>query len=300
MLSGLLIILLPLFVGYLIKLNNRPLLHLANRLLSAMVYVILFLMGVSLAMLDNIGENLVSILAYASVFFLCTFGANLLFLWLLDKKDPWHVPAHKQSKPPSRIKMVLESLQLCGVVVVGFFVGLTGWSIFHYASHASQGALIFLLWLVGLQLRNSGMSPKQILINRRGTTVAIVMGVSALAGGALAAYLLGLPMKMGLAIASGYGWYSLSGIVLTDAFGPVIGSTAFFNDLMRELAAIMLIPIIVNRYRNTALGICGSTSMDFTLPVLQRSGGVAIVPAAIVHGFVLSLITPILMAFFTS
>ena len=30
---------------------------------------------------------------------------------------------------------------------------------------------------------------------------------------------------------------------------------------MRELAAIMLIPIIVNRYRNTALGICGSTSM---------------------------------------
>ena len=118
MLSGLLIILLPLFVGYLIKLNNRPLLHLANRLLSAMVYVILFLMGVSLAMLDNIGENLVSILSYASVFFLCTFGANLLFLWLLDKKDPWHVPAHKQSKPPSRIKMVLESLQLCGVVVV--------------------------------------------------------------------------------------------------------------------------------------------------------------------------------------
>ncbi|WP_337127486.1 lysine exporter LysO family protein [Proteus terrae] len=300
MLSGLLIILLPLFVGYLIKLNNRPLLHLANRLLSAMVYVILFLMGVSLAMLDNIGENLVSILSYASVFFLCTLGANLLFLWLLDKKDPWHVPAHKQSKPPSRIKMVLESLQLCGVVVVGFFVGLTGWSIFHYASHASQGALIFLLWLVGLQLRNSGMSPKQILINRRGTTIAVVMGVSALAGGALAAYLLGLPMKMGLAIASGYGWYSLSGIVLTDAFGPVIGSTAFFNDLMRELAAIMLIPIIVNRYRNTALGICGSTSMDFTLPVLQRSGGVSIVPAAIVHGFVLSLITPILMAFFTS
>ncbi|MEQ4794750.1 hypothetical protein ABN128_31685, partial [Klebsiella variicola subsp. variicola] len=183
MLSGLLIILLPLFVGYLIKLNHRPLLHLANRLLSAMVYVILFLMGVSLAMLDNIGENLVSILAYASVFFLCTFGANLLFLWLLDKKDPWHVPAHKQSKPPSRIKMVLESLQLCGVVVVAFFVGLTDWSVFHYASHASQGALIFLLWLVGLQLRNSGMSPKQILINRRGTTVAVVMGVSALAGG---------------------------------------------------------------------------------------------------------------------
>ena len=41
------------------------------------------------------------------------------------------------------------------------------------------------------------------------------MAISALAGGALAAYLLGLPTKMGLAIASGYGWYSLSGIVLS-------------------------------------------------------------------------------------
>ena len=49
-----------------------------------------------------------------------------------------------------------------------------------------------------------------------------------------------------------------------------------------------------------ALGLCGATSMDFTLPVLQRSGGVEIVPAAIVHGFLLSLLVPILIAFFTA
>jgi uncharacterized membrane protein YbjE (DUF340 family) len=55
----------------------------------------------------------------------------------------------------------------------------------------------------------------------------------------------------------------------------------------------------VRRSRSTALGLCGATSMDFTLPVLQRSGGVEIVPAAIVHGFILSLLVPILMAFFS-
>jgi len=49
-----------------------------------------------------------------------------------------------------------------------------------------------------------------------------------------------------------------------------------------------------------ALGLCGATSMDFPLPVLQRSGGVEIVPAAIVHGFLLSLLVPILIAFFTA
>jgi uncharacterized membrane protein YbjE (DUF340 family) len=68
-------------------------------------------------------------------------------------------------------------------------------------------------------------------------------------------------------MASGFGWYSLSGILLTESFGPVIGSAAFFNDLCRELLAIMLIPGLVRRSRSTALGLCGATSMDFTLPV---------------------------------
>ncbi|HDN2511725.1 MULTISPECIES: lysine exporter LysO family protein [Providencia] len=299
MYSGLLIILLPLTLGYLIPIKNKQILHRVHQSLNSMVYVILFLMGITLALLENLSEHLFSILIYAITFFACIFSLNIISLLLLDKLDPWKIPQHKQEKPPSRIKMVLESLQLCGVLLLGFIVGLTGFDFLHYADKGSQIALMLLLLLVGIQLRNSGMSIKQILINRRGTTIAFVMGISALAGGALAALLLGLPVKMGLALASGFGWYSLTGIVLTDAYGPVMGSAAFFNDLARELAAIMLIPIIINRYRSTALGICGSTSMDFTLPVLQRSGGVSIVPAAIVHGFVLSLITPILMAFFT-
>ncbi len=114
------------------------------------------------------------------------------------------------------------------------------------------------------------------------------------------AFILDLPLKTSPAMASGFGWYSLSGILLTESFGPVIGSAAFFNDLARELIAIMLIPGSVRRSRSTALGLCGATSMDFTLPVLQRSGGLEMVPAAIVHGFILSLLVPILMAFFSA
>lgn len=299
MYSGLLIILLPLILGYLIPIKNRTILGAIHRSLNSMVYIILFLMGITLALLENLSVHLVSILIYALTFFACIFSLNLIALLLLDKIDPWKIPKHKQEKPPSRLKMVFESLQLCGVLILGFLVGLIGFDFLHYAEKGSQIALMILLLLVGLQLRNSGMSIKQIFVNRRGTIIALVMAVSALVGGAIAALLLGLPVKMGLALASGFGWYSLTGIVLTDAYGPVMGSAAFFNDLARELAAIMLIPMIINRYRSTALGICGSTSMDFTLPVLQRSGGVSIVPAAIVHGFVLSLMTPILMAFFS-
>lgn len=299
MYSGLLIILFPLIIGYLIPVKKRTLLHIINKSLSGMVYVILFIMGTSLAFLDNLSTNLVLIFKYTAVFFLCIFIINFVALWLLERRKPWKTK-HKQESLPSRLSMALDSLKLCGVVVAGFMLGLTQWHWLTFASQASEAALIFLLALVGMQLRNSSMTLRQIILNRRGMLVAVVVAVSSLVGGALAAIMLGLPLNTGLAIASGYGWYSLSGIVLTDSFGPVIGSAAFFNDLARELVAIMLIPTLVRTSRSSALGLCGATSMDFTLPVLQRSGGLDMVPPAVVHGFLLSLLAPILMAFFSA
>jgi len=299
MYSGLLIILLPLVAGWLLPLRRPALLRLVNRLLGWMVYIILFFMGISLAFLDNLSRNLLSVFHIALVSALAILLCNLLALRLLEKKRPWQ-HKHRQEALPSRLRMALDSLTLCGVVVVGFLTGLTQFAFLRHASTASEYALIFLLFLVGVQLRGSGMTLRQILLNRRGMLVSLVVLLSALLGGAIAAALLGLPLKTGLALASGFGWYSLSGILMTEAFGPVIGSAAFFNDLVRELTAIMLIPALIARHRSSALGLCGATAMDFTLPVLQRAGGNEIVPAAIVHGFVMSLLAPLLIAFFSA
>lgn len=299
MFSGLLIILLPLIAGYLIPLHRPSALKLIARLLSWIVYVILFFMGISLAFLDNLASNLLSILHYAAVSVIIILLCNIAALMWLEQKMPWQ-NHHRQEKLPSRLAMALESLQLCGVVLIGFLIGLSGLPFLQHATEASEYTLIFLLFLIGIQLRNNGMTLRQIVLNRRGMMVAVVVMVSSLLGGIINAFILDLPLKTGLAMASGFGWYSLSGILLTESYGPVIGSAAFFNDLARELLAIMLIPGLVRRSRSTALGLCGATSMDFTLPVLQRSGGVEIVPAAIVHGFILSLLVPILMAFFSA
>ena len=299
MLSGLLIILVPLVIGYLIPLRHRGTLQVINRLLSWIVYVILFFMGVSLAFLDNLASNLLSIFHYSAISIAVILLCNTAALLWLERALPGR-QQHQQETLPSRLAMALESLQLCGVVLAGFLIGLTGLSFLQHATEASEYTLIFLLFLIGIQLRNNGMSLKQIVLNRRGMIVAAVVVVSALVGGAISALLLGLPIKTGLAMASGFGWYSLSGILMTESYGPVIGSATFFNDLARELIAIMVIPGLIQRSRSTALGLCGATSMDFTLPVLQRSGGVEIVPAAIVHGFILSLLVPLLLALFSA
>ncbi|WP_058913070.1 lysine exporter LysO family protein [Entomohabitans teleogrylli] len=299
MFSGLLIILLPLIAGYLIPLRQISLLRLINRMLSWIVYIILFFMGISLAFLDNLSSNLLAIFHYAAVSVVVILGCNFGALLLLERWRPWRYQ-HQQETLPSRIAMALESLKLCGVVVIGFLLGLTGVELFHYATQASEYTLIFLLFLIGIQLRNSSMTLRQIILNRRGTLIALVVVASAMVGGAINALLLDLPLKTGLAMASGFGWYSLSGILMTEAYGPVIGSAAFFNDLARELVAIMLIPGLVRRSRSAALGLCGATSMDFTLPVLQRSGGLELVPAAIVQGFILSLLVPLMIALFAA
>ncbi|TDS71745.1 uncharacterized membrane protein YbjE (DUF340 family) [Pantoea sp. PNA 14-12] len=299
MYSGLLLILLPLFAGWLLPVRQARFLKAVNRLLGWMVYVILFFMGISLAFLDNLSSNLITVFYTASVAAGCILLCNLLALRWLEQRMPWQ-HHHKQQKLPSRLHMALESLTLCGVVVLGFALGLTQWPWLHHASAASEYALIFLLLLVGIQLRGSGMTLRQIILNRRGMTIACVVLLSGLLGGIIAALILGLPLKTGLALASGFGWYSLSGILMTEAFGPVIGSAAFFNDLLRELIAIMLIPALIARHRSSALGLCGATSMDFTLPVLQRAGGTDIVPAAIVHGFIMSLAAPVLIALFSA
>ena len=148
MFSGLLIILLPLIVGYLIPLHRESALRLINRFLSWIVYVILFFMGISLAFLDNLAANLLSILHYSAVTVVVILLCNIAALFWLERSIPWK-NNHHQEKLPSRIAMALESLKLCGVVVLGFLLGLTGWSFLQHATEASEYTLIFLLFLIG-------------------------------------------------------------------------------------------------------------------------------------------------------
>ena len=85
-----------------------------------------------------------------------------------------------------------------------------------------------------------------------------------------------------------------------DAFGPIFGGASFLIELMRELVDLIAIPLLIRSYPSTAIGYAGATAMDFTLPVIQTTGGVRCVPVAIVSGFILSLLVPVMMLFFVS
>ncbi|ELI6449167.1 TPA: lysine exporter LysO family protein [Photobacterium damselae] len=298
MFSGMLFIFLPLIIGYLIPIKNASLLNHVNVLTSRLVLVILALMGLSLANLDNLSQNLEQILLYAGTFFIAISLCNLVALPFLDIR--WNLATEKKQKSMPLVKMLFESFQLIFVVGGGLIVGLLINMDLSWVDKASEIILFILLFFIGIQLRNSGMTLRQILLNKKGMILATVILTTSLLGGVIAALILDIPIKNGLAMASGFGWYSLAGILMGDGLGPIYGGAAFLNELMRELVALTLIPMIINQRPAMAIGYAGATAMDFTLPVIQNCGGIRCVPIAIVSGFILSMLVPVLMLFFIS
>ncbi|HIF9173199.1 TPA: lysine exporter LysO family protein [Photobacterium damselae] len=298
MFSGMLFIFLPLIIGYLIPIKNASLLNHVNVLTSRLVLVILALMGLSLANLDNLSQNLEQILLYAGTFFIAISLCNLVALPFLDIR--WNLATEKKQKSMPLVKMLFESFQLIFVVGGGLIVGLLINMDLSWVDKASEVILFILLFFIGIQLRNSGMTLRQILLNKKGMILASVILTTSLLGGVIAALILDIPIKNGLAMASGFGWYSLAGILMGDGLGPIYGGAAFLNELMRELVALTLIPMIINQRPAMAIGYAGATAMDFTLPVIQNCGGIRCVPIAIVSGFILSMLVPVLMLFFIS
>ncbi|MBE2894064.1 lysine exporter LysO family protein [Spirabiliibacterium falconis] len=297
--DGLLIVLCPMIFGYLIKTHNPAILRRLNVGVVGLLYVILFMMGFSLGQIDNLAEKLPIIMHAALTFILCTIGLNVAYLLILDKYYPYQVKKTAASLPP-RWRLMLDSLFMLGMVFMGVIVELVSKGHFSLPHNASTYVLVVLIFLVGVQLRNNGISLRQVLFNRRGIVAACGVIITSLIAGILAASWLDFPLIQGLAVASGIGWYSLSSVVINDAFGPVLGSIAFFNDLMREILSLIFVPALMRRFATSAVGFTGATALDCTLPIIQRSGGVQVVPLAISYGFIINLAVPLLLVFFTS
>ena len=289
-------ILTPLFLGFFIRVP-KAWLPLVDKGLSWLVYLILLLIGVSLSQVDNLGAQMQTIVGATTLLFGCVIGMNLLVLMWFDRRHPWQVNG---SGKKARIS-ISGSLKQVGCVLLGFALGRMMQEVWLPSENLGTYCLMLLVLLVGVQLRSSGIGLRQVLINKRGVQTSVLITLSSLAGGLLFAALMPqVAWSKGLGLASGFGWYSLSGIVMTEAYGPVWGSVALLNDLAREFFALVFIPLLMRRHPSAAVGVGGATSLDFTLPVIQSSGGLAVVPLAISYGFIINIVAPVLMVVFST
>lgn len=101
-----------------------------------------------------------------------------------------------------------------------------------------------------------------------------------------------------MALAQGYGWYSMSGILFTELHSARLGGIALLTDLFREIFAILLMYFLGWRFPRSAISSAGATSMDVTLAMVKQSCGTHYVPHAMMSGLILSLLAPLLISLF--
>jgi uncharacterized membrane protein YbjE (DUF340 family) len=300
MLTGALLILAPLFLGFALPLHSRRAMTIIHYTVEGLVYFILALLGLGLGQMEGLASQLGGMAVQVLTLVLALFLANMVGLWLFHRWQPMTLQSGPVEGSTGYRRLFLAGLKPLLAVLVGLLAGYFLLPKLAFVEDVATGALMLLLFLIGLQLRNAGLSLRKLLMNRQGLGIALALTLSSLVAGVLLIPVLALPWHDVLALASGFGWYSLSGIVIGDALGPAWGGVAFLNDVLREIIALALIPVLISARPAMAIGYGGATAMDFTLPVIRSSGGLGCVPVAIASGFLLSFLSPVLMGVFLS
>jgi uncharacterized membrane protein YbjE (DUF340 family) len=195
------------------------------------------------------------------------------------------------------IKYILSALiagTAIGYLIHNFTIGFPNFLITDYLFTA---AIYILLFVMGLtfsidkeavaKLRKSGF---KLLI------VPVLVIIGSVLGGLVAGLALQLNLFGSMAVTAGYGWYTLTGPLLTQMLGTEWGALGFAANFLRELLTILTITFLVKLDKYAPIAAGGATTMDTTLPVIVRYCGSETLITAFSSGFVLSMLAPFTVA----
>lgn len=162
----------------------------------------------------------------------------------------------------------------------------------------SQSVLWVLMFVVGVGVG----SDKALVARMRGLSRGVfLVPVLVAAGSILGALLVSLFLKAlqpaeAMAVGAGFGYYSLSAILIAGLHGEELAVVAMLANIVRELLTLVLAPWWVRWFGRLALvGAGGATAMDTTLPVVLKYSGQEWTVVAVFSGLVLSLLVPVLV-----
>lgn len=111
-----------------------------------------------------------------------------------------------------------------------------------------------------------------------------------------------------LAMGSGFGYYSLSSVLIADLKSATAGvevatqlaAVALMSNMVREILALFGSSFFNGKGgRFAPISVAGINSMDVCLPtILRATGDKGLLPLAIIHGIVLEFSVPLLITLF--
>lgn len=203
------------------------------------------------------------------------------------------------------------------LIVVGFFAlgcllgGSGRMPEFLLSEQIATYVLYLLMFQVGLSI-GSDKKLKEILCSIRPKLLWVPLAtiVGTLSATALVSLLLSRWSLFDcLAVGSGFAYYSLSSILITQLKEPSLGvqlatelgTIALMANILREIMALLGAPLFV-KYFGRLAPICagGATTMDTTLPIITRYSGKDLVFISIFHGILVDFSVPFLVSFWCS
>ena len=196
------------------------------------------------------------------------------------------------------------SLIIVGFFVLGIIVGLCDVIPDSFVnSDVSYYALCCLMFCVGISIGCDTSVLKSFKeVNPRLMMLPIMTILGTLAGCAAVSVLLGhRQLSDCLAIGSGFGYYSLSSIFITQYRGAELGTIALLANISREILTLLCAPLLAKYFGRLApISVGGATTMDTTLPIITRYSGESFIIVSIFHGFCVDFSVPFLVTFFCS
>ena len=192
------------------------------------------------------------------------------------------------------------------LIIVAFFIAGIACGLMHLLpdlnayGNVSYLTLCALLFCVGITVGNNTTLLKTFKsLDRRLMLLPLMTIVGTLTATAIAA--VGLPHRSPtdcLAVGSGFGYYSLSSIFITQYRGPELGTIALLANIIREVFTLLGAPLLVKYFGPLSPISCGgATTMDTTLPIITRTSGQDFVLLSLFHGFLVDFSVPFLVTF---
>jgi len=184
----------------------------------------------------------------------------------------------------------MSAVLLISSVLIGLLVGRI--THFQLPGNFVEIVLYALIFVVGIDLS------KEKIEKRFVKDIALII-VSTVGGTLLFAYILSLFIPLNtletLMAASGFGWYSLSAVIISSSYSAYVGSISFFANVLRELFAIIITPFAVKKSKYGTISVAGATSMDTLLGVITMYSDRETALISFGHGFIISIFVPIIV-----
>ena len=283
-------------VGFLLR--RKPLvIKITDQVLTWSVRILLLLLGLALGADDRLMSQM------------DTIGARGIFISLRGGEPHRRAPPRADHEPPCgalrrfpyrqgrRSGTVKESI----IVLFFFSVGVLGGRLdllpadwLGLVHEASNLAVYAMLAAVGMSLGFDSRAWR-ILRDLKGWVVLVplMIIVGTFLGGVAAWTMLDMSFRDVMAVAAGFGYYSLSSMLINQLANVSLGSMALISNMVRELVTLLFAPLFARVFGGLGPLSAAGAASDTCLPAIIRTSGERNTILGIFSGMVLTIAVPI-------